>query len=153
VKIRTRTNDLSYLDDLIETVSQYLDINVTVDDIDDGVKLSEQDQLTARVLVIDDLITVLIKSYDAAEAAINVLSEQAEELNDKLAEIEMRLADMALVPMDGDMAHAHKVAKTRLLPYIDHIHSGSSYHNVPVDDLEDAISAAIEAWAAAKIGS
>jgi chromosome segregation ATPase len=148
MKIRTRTYDLSYLDDLIETVSQYLDINVTVDDTDDGVKLSEQDQLTARLLAIDDLITALIESYDAAEAAVNVLREQTEELNDKLAKIEMRLADMALARMDGDMAHAHKVAKIRLLPYV----GGASYHNVPVNELEEAISAAIEAWVAAKIG-
>lgn len=149
MKIRTRTNDLSFINDLIEAIGTYLDVTVSIDDTN----CNEAEQLLFRLHVMDELIAQLMQAHDEAENAAEALLERVEELADDLGDIELRLAEMAMARMDGEMVHAHKVAKTKLMPYVDHVHSGGSYHNVPVDDLEDAISAAIEAWVNAKLNA
>lgn len=149
MKIRTRTNDLSFINDLIEAIGTYLDVTVSIDDTN----CNEAEQLLFRLHVMNELIAQLMQAHDEAENAAEALLERVEELADDLGDIELRLAEMAMARMDGEMVHAHKVAKTKLMPYVDHVHSGGSYHNVPVDDLEDAISAAIEAWVNAKLNA
>lgn len=151
MKVRSRPDPFALVDELIEAVEEHTEVT---DDLLQLPPKSPTDTPVQKLQRLDVLITLLIQMHGEAEAAQERAEEAFLELKDTADALELKLLDLADADLTDDaMQAAQYCVKQLLQPYLDQVHSGTSYDNLPVDELDAVVSTAIQVWVDAKLAS